>query len=742
MRPCRKTSRTPSRRLRALAGAALLLLLLVDPGRCLPAPAPTPDPAAEPGWPDLWGVLRAIRDTSALSMRTSRTSRSNVTDSANKNDTASDVPPPRTSTLGHVTKQVSDRIGNMFLSVRSSLLQLTGSAGASATSTTAAPAPEADLETGASSDVLGKEAADKREPLDAPAHAPAPRPKQQPPSEEQPSFVSTAIERVRGASRTFSEMGKAVGRWGKAMADSVVGSTVNSAVGTVLQVFKGGKQDDDADHVCFPELGCFSLLEPWSSSKRPLPRMNAPEDVQTRFFLYTRNASSSEPVVLAATSNDTVANATALLSDVRTFFVVHGFNDKTTNAWVQDLKDALLERLECNVVLVDWAAGAQASRNYLQAASNTRVVGAELARLAAMLSDEGVIPLDTMHVIGHSLGAHAAGYAGKQLDGRLGRITALDAAQPAFEDQAAEVRVAAGDARFVDVVHTNGVPFIPTLGLGVMHAVGDVDFYLNGGTVQPGCFVPKLPAVQSLMDLAALPVSVLGDMLSCSHRRAIEYFTEAVRSDCLMWGRRRDEDDLDADRTGGDKKAVAGEGASSSSRPRQGPWWSPSGGLGGLLAGVFGADKPAPTTEAPSTAWPTAFSFPLPGFLTGVFSSEGGRGGAASKSAAVAKDAVKAAVKDREAAVDVRPIDGNGIDKTGDFPASGLDSMTSDSSPVPSQSKRSPLAVSPSAWCHDEDCLPLGLDADLYNLKGTFNVITADHAPYCLSGSQVKEEAD
>lgn len=55
-------------------------------------------------------------------------------------------------------------------------------------------------------------------------------------------------------------------------------------------------------------------------------------------------------------------------------------------------------------------------------------------------------------------------------------------------------------------------------------------------------------------------------------------------------------------------------------------------------------------------------------------------------------------------------------------------------SSVSSHTKRSPSAAAPtapSAWCQNEDCLPLGLDADLYNLKGTFTVLTADHAPYC-----------
>ncbi|PSN34149.1 Pancreatic lipase-related protein 2 [Blattella germanica] len=44
--------------------------------------------------------------------------------------------------------------------------------------------------------------------------------------------------------------------------------------------------------VCYNELGCFSAEEPWSSALRPVPLPEAPEEIQTRFYLYTRFAAT------------------------------------------------------------------------------------------------------------------------------------------------------------------------------------------------------------------------------------------------------------------------------------------------------------------------------------------------------------------------------------------------------------------------------------------------------------------
>lgn len=60
-----------------------------------------------------------------------------------------------------------------------------------------------------------------------------------------------------------------------------------------------------------------------------------------------------------------------------------------------------------------------------------------------------------VHLIGHSLGAHTAGYAGERIEG-LGRITGLDPAEPYFQGMPSHARLDPTDAQLVDVIHTDG----------------------------------------------------------------------------------------------------------------------------------------------------------------------------------------------------------------------------------------------------------------------------------------------
>lgn len=77
-----------------------------------------------------------------------------------------------------------------------------------------------------------------------------------------------------------------------------------------------------------------------------------------------------------------------------------------------------------NVIGVDWSELARAPF-YLSAATNTRDVGKAAARLVDFLVSEGT-PINYIHLLGFSLGAHAAGWAGASLTvGQLPRITGM-----------------------------------------------------------------------------------------------------------------------------------------------------------------------------------------------------------------------------------------------------------------------------------------------------------------------------
>lgn len=78
------------------------------------------------------------------------------------------------------------------------------------------------------------------------------------------------------------------------------------------------------------------------------------------------------------------------------------------------------------MICVDWEAGA-ALPNYVRAAVNTRLVGKQLSLFVSALGSNHGARNEDVHLIGFSLGAHVAGFAGSELK-NLSRITGLDPA--------------------------------------------------------------------------------------------------------------------------------------------------------------------------------------------------------------------------------------------------------------------------------------------------------------------------
>ncbi|NXU64252.1 LIPH Lipase, partial [Horornis vulcanius] len=113
----------------------------------------------------------------------------------------------------------------------------------------------------------------------------------------------------------------------------------------------------------------------------------------------------------------------------------------------------LLSSEDINLIIVDWNRGAT-TVNYIAAVENCRKVAEILTNYVDQMLVGGA-SLDSMHMIGVSLGAHVAGFVGQRYNGRLGRITGLDPAGPSFSRQPPELRLDHTDAQFVDVIHSD-----------------------------------------------------------------------------------------------------------------------------------------------------------------------------------------------------------------------------------------------------------------------------------------------
>ncbi|GAB6025976.1 hypothetical protein CHUAL_011945 [Chamberlinius hualienensis] len=278
----------------------------------------------------------------------------------------------------------------------------------------------------------------------------------------------------------------------------------------------------DEEVVCYDDLGCFRDEGPFDYLDT-LPQQ--PERIGTKFLLFT----SANPDTAVTLHYDNVSSMyNPLFNRSQPIkLMVHGFGSSCQKQWAIEMRKALLQLENVNVICVNWEEGA-ALPNYVQAAANTRVVGKQVAKFIRTLNQIRGTNNTFYHLIGFSLGAHVAGFAGDEVK-NLSRITGLDPAAPLYEGYSLKARLDPSDANFVDVIHSNGESLLYG-GLGAFEPMGHVDYYPNGGKVQGGCSNIFLGAISDLIWHQSRKSD--GGQSLCNHRRAYKFFADSIMQSC------------------------------------------------------------------------------------------------------------------------------------------------------------------------------------------------------------------
>ncbi|XP_056140508.1 lipase member H-like [Lampris incognitus] len=231
-------------------------------------------------------------------------------------------------------------------------------------------------------------------------------------------------------------------------------------------------------------------------------------NLEVRLLLYTR---AHETCGKLLSHSNPVASPHFNLFGTTTF-VIHGYRPSgSPPVWLGRITQLLLARKDMNVVVVDWNYGA-ANLNYFKVVENTRQAALNLTSFIKTMQEHGA-SLNSIHMIGVSLGAHMSGFVGAELNGKIGQITALDPAGPKFTGTAPEDRLDPTDAQFVDVIHTD------MDSLGFREPVGHIDFYANGGGDQPGC-----------------PKTIFSGQayIKCDHQRSVFLYLDSLNRTCTI----------------------------------------------------------------------------------------------------------------------------------------------------------------------------------------------------------------
>lgn len=283
------------------------------------------------------------------------------------------------------------------------------------------------------------------------------------------------------------------------------------------------------NETCYERFGCFYKNENMSM---PYGGPQSPEDVGMTFYYFNNISHHLENPLIWTLNNWTLENMTSPDS-IPLIVLTHGFKGgMNVSSWARPLVMALLENVNCNIIFADWTNGA-APPNYARVAANAPMAGAIISSLIQQIinATECKLTPDNVTIVGSSLGAQTAGFAGrhfKRTTGlQLGRITGLDPGNLLFKGT--NLSLSKDDAAFVDIIHTNNGE-LRTFKYGMDRSIGHVDFYPNGGSLQDGCSpypqltIDKLKNVSSVGELFVTLLVSTG----CSHARAPNLYIESI----------------------------------------------------------------------------------------------------------------------------------------------------------------------------------------------------------------------
>lgn len=171
-------------------------------------------------------------------------------------------------------------------------------------------------------------------------------------------------------------------------------------------------------------LECAQFIMCPVGGSAELEEQNFDPREKTHFRLYTRkNPDKDEFIKLndydgLRRSNFDPSKPTRVL--------IHGYQNQHRSPINQKLKAAYLSKFNVNVIVSSWGYGSQ-SLCYKWAVRRTKKVGNVIAEFLDFILGDNITAWEQLIIVGHSLGAHISGFAGKAVKkGKVGAIFGLD----------------------------------------------------------------------------------------------------------------------------------------------------------------------------------------------------------------------------------------------------------------------------------------------------------------------------